>query len=83
MMHLLEKSESDAAKIMAKLGSATEPARELTYRLYHMCAQKKYSKKARDYNALVQSWPEILRPARNTALQQKPLPEGMKLHDDI
>ena len=83
IMRLLEKSESDAAKIMAKLGSAAEPARELTYRLYHICEQKKYSKEAQDYNALAQSWPEISRLAREITTQQKPLPEGMKLHDDL
>lgn len=81
MMCLLEKSESDATKVMAKLGSAIEPARELTYRLYHICEQKKYTKEAQDYNTLVQSWPEISRLAKNITSQQKPLPVGMKSHD--
>ncbi len=41
LMRLLEKSKLDVAKIMARLGSVAEYARELTYCLYHICEQKK------------------------------------------
>ena len=47
-----------------KLGSEAEPARELAYRLYTICERKKRAPEALSYNALVQSWPEITRLAR-------------------
>ena len=76
MMRLLEKSESGVTKIIAKLGSATEPARELTYRLHHTCERKKYAKEAQGYNALVQSRPEISHLVRNINTSQKSLSVG-------
>ena len=56
--------ESAAAVLVAKLGNKSEIARELTYRLYTVCERKKRSAEALSYNALVQSWPEIMRLAR-------------------
>jgi len=54
--------ESVAAELVAKLGSSkAEIARELAYRLYTLCERKKRAQEALSYNALVQSWPEILR----------------------
>jgi putative DNA methylase len=52
--------ESAAAELAKKLGSKAEPARELAYRLYQMCERKKRAAEALSYNALVQSWPEIM-----------------------
>ena len=43
-----------------------EIARELCYRLYTLCERKKRAVEAFSYNALVQSWPEIMRLARET-----------------
>jgi len=56
--------EGSAATLVAKLGSKTETARELAYRLYSLCERKKRSAEALSYNALVQSWPEIIRLAK-------------------
>ena len=56
--------ESDAAALVSKLGSRAETARELCYRLYTLCERKKRAAEAMAYNALVQSWPEITRLAR-------------------
>jgi putative DNA methylase len=56
--------ESAAAEIAAKLGSKAETARELCYRLYTISERKKRAQEALSYNALVQSWPEIVRLAR-------------------
>jgi putative DNA methylase len=56
--------ESAAATMVAKLGSYAETARELCYRLYTICERKKRANEAMAYNALVQSWPEIVRLAR-------------------
>ena len=56
--------ESAAAALVAKLGTKAEIARELCYRLYTLCERKKRAAEALSYNALVQSWPEIARLAR-------------------
>jgi len=56
--------ENGAAELVAKLGSTAETARELAYRLYTVCERKKRAAEALQYNALVQSFPEITRLAR-------------------
>jgi putative DNA methylase len=56
--------ESAAAVLAAKMGSKAEIVRELAYRLYTLCERKKRAPEALAYNALVQSWPEITRLAR-------------------
>ncbi len=56
--------EAAAAALVAKLGTRAELARELAYRLYTMCERKKRAQEAMAYNGLVQSWPEILRLAK-------------------
>jgi putative DNA methylase len=53
-----------AAAIAAKLGSKAEAARELCYRLFNLSERKKRPAEALSYNALVQSWPEIMRLAQ-------------------
>lgn len=62
--HLIRELESageqGAARVLAKLGARGEPARELAYRLYTLCERKKRAAEALSYNALVQSWPEIV-----------------------
>jgi putative DNA methylase len=66
--HLIRVLEADgegaAAAIVAKLGAKAEVARELCYRLYTLCERKKRVSEALAYNGLVQSWPEIVRLAR-------------------
>jgi len=68
--HLIRALESGgegaAAALARKLGSKAELARELCYRLYTLCERKKRAAEALSYNALVQSWPEITRLARET-----------------
>jgi putative DNA methylase len=56
--------ESGAARLTGVLGERAEVARELAYRLYVICERRKRAKEAFQYNALVQSWPEIARLAR-------------------
>lgn len=53
--------ESAAAELVAQLGSQSEIARELAYRLYTICERRRRSTEALSYNGLVQSWPEIVR----------------------
>ena len=62
--------EQAAASIVAKLGSVAETARELAYRLYALAERTKRSREALWYNALVQSWPEIARLAREQPSEQ-------------
>lgn len=59
--------EGAAAELVARLGAKAETARELAYRLYTICERKKRAAEALSYNALVQSWPEIVRLARELA----------------
>jgi putative DNA methylase len=69
--------EGAAAGLVAKLGTKAETARELCYRLYTLCERKKRAAEALSYNALVQSWPEITRLAREggaTRPEQPTLP---------
>ncbi|HEX2218332.1 MAG TPA: hypothetical protein VHG35_05980 [Gemmatimonadales bacterium] len=56
--------EGAAGQLVAKLGAKAEVARELAYRLYNLCERKKRAQDALAYNGLVQSWPEIVRLAR-------------------
>lgn len=59
-----QAGEGGAAILLAKLRGDAESARELAYRLYRICEQKNRAQEALGYNALVQSWPEIARLAR-------------------
>jgi putative DNA methylase len=61
---LASGGEGAAAALVAKLGAKAEIARELAYRLYTLCERKKRAAEALAYNGLVQSWPEIVRLAR-------------------
>ena len=61
---LVSGGEGAAAGLVAKLGAKSEIARELAYRLYTLCERKKRAAEALAYNGLVQSWPEIVRLAR-------------------
>lgn len=53
--------ESATAELAKQLGPRAETSRELAYRLYTLCERRKRSAEALNYNALVQSWPEIMR----------------------
>lgn len=64
LIRALEVGEGMAAELAKKLGTKAEAARDLAYRLYTICERKKRAAEALSYNALVQSWPEITRLAR-------------------
>ena len=64
--------EAAAAELVAKLGATAEVARELAYRLYTICERKKRAAEALSYNGLVQSWPELIRLAREGVTPIKP-----------
>jgi putative DNA methylase len=73
LVRALEASgEAASGKLLAKLGSKAEVARELAYRLYTVCERKKRAQEALSYNALVQSWSEISRLAREDVVMVEP-----------
>ena len=54
--------EAKAAELLQQVGGGPgETARELAYRLYTLCERKRWANEALAYNALVVSWPEIVR----------------------
>ena len=59
-----------AADLVAKLDGKAEIVRMLAYRLYTVCERKKRAHEALSYNGLVQSWPEIIRLAREDGKMQ-------------
>lgn len=69
--------ELGAAALVAKLGANADVARELAYRLYTLCERKKRAAEALAYNALVQSWPEITRLAREAKTQTRAAQGGL------
>ena len=62
--------EQAAATLVRGLGAVAETARELAYRLYAIAERTKRAREALWYNALVQSWSEIDRLAREERGQQ-------------
>ncbi len=73
LVRVLESAgETGAAQLVRQLGGVAETARELAYRLYAVAERKARAAEAQWYNALVQSWPEIARLAR----QEVPAEQG-------
>jgi putative DNA methylase len=66
---LASGGEGAAAELVATLNVKAEVARELAYRLYTLSERKKRAAEALAYNGLVQSWPEIVRLAREGGQQ--------------
>ena len=82
LVRVLESGgESSAAELTAELGAAAETARELCYRLYTLCERSKRAAEALSYNALVQSWPEIARLAREERAQDAEQPSLFAAED--
>jgi putative DNA methylase len=71
LIRALDNGEAAAAALVGKLGTKAEVARELAYRLYTLSERKKRAQEALAYNALVQSWPEIVRLARERVAPQE------------
>ena len=91
LVHALDTGgETAAAHLVRQLGGVAETARELAYRLYTVCERKKRPAEALSYNSLVQSWPEIVRLARQEVKRQaewavqrwRNLIELQKLHSE-
>lgn len=69
--------EAAAGELAAKIGVRAEIARELAYRLYTVAERKKRAAEALSYNGLVQSWPEIMRLARESTATSGPAQADM------
>lgn len=83
LVRILEaEGESAAAELVAQLGSEAEIARELAYRLYTICERKKRAREALSYNALVQSWPEIMRLASENSRRWARGPQATLFPED-
>ncbi len=66
-LHLRRKLMSDgeqaASALLAQVGVIDDAPRDLAYRLFHLCERQGWQPEAVAYNALVTSWPEIIRQA--------------------
>ena len=64
-MHLLkrleERGEAAAGELLAQVGGMGDTARELAYRLFSICSNRKWASEALALNGLVTAWPEIAR----------------------
>lgn len=83
--HLIERlnhhGETGAAALYNRLpGDIAESARDLAYRLYHVCDRKGWAEDALDYNTLVSSWSEITRLAASQ--QAQPTQDELALDTD-
>ena len=54
---LVQKGETEAANLKAKIGGMAEIAGDLAYRLYTLCERKGWAEEAGYYNSLVVAWP--------------------------
>jgi putative DNA methylase len=61
-----QHGETGAATLVGQLGSVSEIARDLAYRLYSVCERKKWAQDALAYNSLVIAWPELTKLAMST-----------------
>jgi len=70
--------EAGAGELLAQLGGRAEASRELAYRLYQIAERKGWAQDALGYNALVQSWPEVVKAAQKQKAQAAaPKQEGL------
>lgn len=65
--------ELDAARLMAVLGSLRDPAMALTYRLHNIAAHKGRTTDQERYNALINSWAELVK----LSADDTTMPEGL------
>ena len=56
---LIQRGESVAGALLARMPARAEPMRALAYRLYTLCERKGWAEEARAYNELVTAWSSI------------------------
>ena len=69
MCRALGESEGDAGALLAKMPEKQDAIRQLAYRLYTLCAERKgKAELGRPYNELITSWPAIVEASRKAGL---------------
>lgn len=63
------KGDAATAALLRKLGTKADVARDLAYKLFTVCENRKWSREAQAYNALVMGWPELVRLAREVLIE--------------
>jgi putative DNA methylase len=66
------KGDATTAALLRKLGTKADVARDLAYKLFTVCENRKWSREAQAYNALVMGWPELVRLAREVHIETTP-----------
>jgi putative DNA methylase len=74
VFYIEKAGEAPAAALIRKLGSQSEIARDLAYRLYRV-TEKLHSKDAQAYNALVLAWPDLVKLAHGELGQMMITPD--------
>ena len=77
LLRRLDEGEAAAAALARQLGSFSEVARDLAYRLYLVCERKKWSQEGQAYNGLVVAWPQIQQLAATVAPSAGTTQEGL------
>jgi putative DNA methylase len=73
----VQEGESRAAELFNELNpDQIESVKQLCYRLYNTCENKKWAQEAQGYNALIASFPSITEKARTIPKKPK---QGMLL----
>ena len=67
-----KRGDRATAELLHRLGTKAEVARDLAYKLFTVCENKKRSQEAQAYNALVMGWPELARLAREIPVVKGP-----------
>lgn len=71
MCKALGESEGDAGALLAKMPQKEDGIRQLAYRLYTLCAErKKQPELGRPYNELITSWPAIVEASQRMKSKQ-------------
>ena len=68
---VMEKGDSAAAELLAKVGPQADAARDLAYRLYTVCERKGWAQEAMPYNMLVINWSDMGQRAQEVELAPK------------
>jgi len=66
------KGDAATAALLRKLGTKADVARDLAYKLFTVCENRKWSREAQAYNALVMGWPDLVRLAREVLIETTP-----------
>jgi putative DNA methylase len=74
MCRALGESEGDAGALLAKMPEKQDAIRQLAYRLYTLCAERKgKAELGRPYNDLITSWPAIVEASEKVGHTSKQL----------